>query len=198
MMDDVAILEILILSNLRAGAVHGYELKNRVQRPTATKLSNNSLYPILRRFEEDGSVTRTREEQEGRPARNTYAITERGRSVLHSLLSTLPPGLASNEEEFLVRLGFFDELEPAARRSVLLERIAALDARAEQVRALETAASETVPAKTRTDAALRWRSLAMGHLLEGLENEKRWVAGLLEETNDAQSNDAQSNDGENE
>jgi DNA-binding PadR family transcriptional regulator len=173
-MDYVAILEILILSNLRSGPVHGYELKNRVQRPTVTKLSNNSLYPILRRFERDGAVTSTREEQDGRPARNIYAITEVGRRLLSELISALPAGLAGNEEEFLVRLGFFHELAAAERAAILEARAAALDARLAQVRAL---ASEAGGSK-----GLEWRDLAMDHLVSTLESEQRWISELAERT----------------
>jgi DNA-binding PadR family transcriptional regulator len=46
---DGMMLEIFVLSVLRTGPVHGYELKRRVQRPSFATLSNNSLYPMLRR-----------------------------------------------------------------------------------------------------------------------------------------------------
>jgi len=168
--DDVALLDILILSNLRAGPVHGYELKQRVQRPTVTKLSNNSLYPILRRFEEGGAVTSIREAQEGRPARTIYAITDQGRALLTELVSTLPAGLAANEEEFLARVNFFAEIEPAARHGIIEARNLALDARIEQVR--------TLLAETANSPAAAWRALAMTHLATTLEAERRWVTSL--------------------
>ncbi|MET0954982.1 MAG: PadR family transcriptional regulator [Cryobacterium sp.] len=166
----MALLDILILSNLRAGPVHGYELKQRVQRPTVTKLSNNSLYPILRRFEEGGAVTSTREAQEGRPARTIYAITDAGRGLLAELVSTLPAAVAASEEEFLARLNFFAEITPAARHGILDARSAALDARLEQVR--------TLLAETTGSPARAWRALAMEHLVTSLEGERRWVNGL--------------------
>src|ERR1700712_756760 len=104
------VVEIFALSILRSGPVHGYELKRRVQRPSLTPLSNNSLYPMLRRFEADGLVTKTIEEHDGRPSRKVYAITDAGRERLRSLLSSLPPELASSDEEFLVRVSFFPEI----------------------------------------------------------------------------------------
>jgi len=89
-LDDMS-LDIFLLSILRAGPGHGYELKRRVQRPTLTPLSNNSLYPALRRFELAGAVTKRVETSEGRPARNVFAITDSGREVFRDLVSTLPP-----------------------------------------------------------------------------------------------------------
>ncbi len=131
---DGMVLEIFALSILRTGPVHGYELKRRVQRPSLATLSNNSLYPMLRRFETDGLVTRTTETQDGKPARNVYAITDAGRDRLRDLLWTLPPDLASHEEEFLVRVSFFHEIPEANQRAILAAREAVLASSRAQVR----------------------------------------------------------------
>jgi DNA-binding PadR family transcriptional regulator len=160
-------LDILILSVLRGGSMHGYELKRQVQRPTSAPLSNNSLYPYLKRFEELGAVTATVEVQEGRPARRIYALTDAGRTLFHDLVSTLPADRAGDEEEFLVRLSFFHEIDSSARTAILDARLAALDARVEQVAAL--AAGESVP---------EWRGIALAHLLERVQHERSWVDGL--------------------
>lgn len=168
--DDMALLDILILSNLRAGPVHGYELKNRVQRPTAAKLSNNSLYPILRRFEAGGAVSSVLETQEGRPARTIYSITERGLALLTELISTLPAPLAGNEEEFLARLNFFHEVPLTVRHEILNARVAALAARREQVLAV---LADAVGSPTGA-----WRALAMEHLLADLDRDTHWVEEL--------------------
>lgn len=163
-------LDILILSILRAAPVHGYELKQRVQRPTLTRLSNNSLYPYLRRFEAAGAVTSSLEQQDGKPSKRIYAITDAGRSLFSELVSTLPPDLAASDEEFLVRLSFFGEIDAAARKSILAARTEFVDARLGQVRAL-MAGSAALP---------EWRALAMDHLIEQLERERTWLAALAE------------------
>jgi DNA-binding PadR family transcriptional regulator len=164
-------LDIFILSMLRAEPLHGYELKRRVQRPSLTPLSNNSLYPSLRRFEASGAVTKTVEKQEGRPARNVYAITDEGRRMLTELLSTLPPELAADDEEFLVRVGFFHELSPAQRLAILGARASVVDAQLDQVRAL------LGEKRSRDDP---WRDVAMTQMIERLESERRWIAELAE------------------
>jgi DNA-binding PadR family transcriptional regulator len=164
------VLEIFALSILRTGPVHGYELKRRVQRPSLTALSNNSLYPMLRRFENDGLVTKATESQEGKPARNVYAITDAGRERLRALLWTLPPELASSEEEFLVRVSFFHEIPEANQRAIVAARAAVLAASHAQVSTLLT---EMEPAPRTA-----WRALVMNHVLETIDDERTWIADL--------------------
>jgi DNA-binding PadR family transcriptional regulator len=178
-MDGMA-LDIFILSVLRAGPVHGYELKRRVQRPTLATLSNNSLYPMLRRFESEGIVTSIVEEQDGKPARKIYAITEAGRQHLGALISTLPAELAANDEEFLVRFSFFNEISAEQRLAILGARSAVLDAAIAQVGGLiaesENAESENPQSEKAEKRA--WRNLAMTQLLERLERERQWIATM--------------------
>jgi len=163
-------VEIIMLSVLRAGPIHGYELKRRVQRTTLTSLSNNSLYPVLRRFEEAGAVTKSVEEQDGRPDRKVYTITETGRRLFSDLIATLPAKLAASEEEFLARVSFFHELSPEQRLGILDARAAVLDRGISQVRTL-IAESEKSPSR-------EWRNLSMAHLVERFEGERRWITDL--------------------
>ncbi len=169
---DYMVVEIFALSILRTGPVHGYELKRRVQRPSLTALSNNSLYPMLRRFEVDGLVTRSTEAQEGKPARNVYAITDAGRERLRSLLWSLPPELASSDEEFLVRVSFFHEIPEENQRAIIAAREAVLAAARAQVSSL----LDEIDPTPRTE----WRSRVMNHVLETLDDERTWIASIAE------------------
>ena len=164
------VLEIFVLSILRTGPVHGYELKRRVLRPSLTPLSNNSLYPMLRRFEADGLVTKTVEEQAGKPSRNVYEITDAGRERLRGQLLSLPPDLASSEEEFLVRVSFFHEIPEANRRAIIGARESALLAERAQVAEL---LDETTPSPKTA-----WRTKVMTRVLEDLDSERDWIAQL--------------------
>jgi DNA-binding PadR family transcriptional regulator len=163
-------IDIIMLSVLRAGPVHGYELKRRVQRTTLTSLSNNSLYPLLRRFEEAGAVTKSVEEQDGKPDRKVYTITDAGRALLTELISTLPAKLAASEEEFLVRVSFFHELTAPQRLAILAARAAVLDVGIAQVRTL-LAESDASPSR-------EWRNLSMTHLVERFESQRQWITDL--------------------
>jgi DNA-binding PadR family transcriptional regulator len=165
------VLDILVLATLQEGPLHGYELKRRVVRPSLSTVSNNSLYPALRRFEESGAVTVTVEQQEGRPARRTYRLTERGRQQLVERISTLPAEKAANDEEFAVRLALFDQVGPEARAAVLRERLSALELKLATARAL---------AATRGPVAPRaHRGLAVARLVAVLADECRWTAELI-------------------
>lgn len=163
-------IDILILGVLRNGPVHGYELKQRVQRPTLRPLSNNSLYPLLRRFEERGAVTKQVQTTQGRPARNTYAITAAGHALFHELITTLPPDEAGREEDFLLRVGFFAEMTSSERLGVLSARDAALE---EQI-----AQATLLLAQVRDPEG--WRSRSMRHLLDRLARDREFVAELVE------------------
>ena len=164
------VLEIFALSILRTGPVHGYELKRRVQRPSLASLSNNSLYPMLRRFELEALVTKSTEQQEGKPARNVYAITDAGRERLRSLLWRLPPELASSDEEFLVRASFFHEIPEENQRSIIAAR--------EAVLAASRAGVTSLLAEIEPGPRTEWRERVMNHVLETIDDERTWIANL--------------------
>ena len=153
--------------------MHGYELKRRVVRPSLATVSNNSLYPALRRFEELGAVTVTVEQQEGRPARRTYRLTEAGAALLLERASVLPAEKAASDDEFAVRVALFDDVAPEARVAILTERLAALDAKLATARELAPEHADPRPGGSRERAASR--------RVDVLEDDRRWVAGLLVE-----------------
>ncbi|HET9138847.1 PadR family transcriptional regulator [Actinophytocola sp.] len=164
-------LDLLILSHLRTGPVHGYELKRKVSATTAFTLNNNTLYPALRRFEESGAVRKTAVQQEGRPPRHIYELTDDGREQLHDMIAELPVELAGSEEEFLSRLGLFDELDPTERHAILARRDAALSARLEHLQGLA--------AHTETDAEhRRWGGRVLAELIGRTQRERDWLAEL--------------------
>jgi DNA-binding PadR family transcriptional regulator len=167
---DGMALEIVLLSNLRAGPVHGYELKRRVQRPLAAALSNNSLYPILNRLEQEGAVTRETQEVEGRPPRKVYTLTLVGRARLRAAITVLPDALADDEEEFLLRVGFFAELTVDQRLAVVAARDAALDRRAAQLSALLDDMADPGPHP--------WRTLATRRVQAQIAEERAWLTDL--------------------
>jgi DNA-binding PadR family transcriptional regulator len=174
---DGMVVEIVLLSNLRAGPVHGYELKRRVQRPLAATVSNNSLYPILRRLEEEGAVTHETQEADGRPPRKVYALTDLGHRRLRADVSALPEALASDEEEFLLRVGFFAELTVAERLAVIAARRAALDRRSTQLTGLLDDMVDPGP--------YPWRTLAARQVLAQVGAERAWLDDLARAAADA-------------
>ncbi|WP_439382727.1 PadR family transcriptional regulator [Amycolatopsis lexingtonensis] len=159
-------IEILLLSKLAREPMHGYELRKAVEASTGHTLSNNSLYPTLRRFVDAGAVSRSAEEQEAKPPRHVYTITDVGRELLHDLLADFPPELGLSQEEFLARVGNFGWLRPEERARVLEVRERALTA--EQRRLTELAAGQADP----------WSRAALRHVLGRFDAELRWLSDL--------------------
>ena len=119
-------IDILLLSSLAKQPSHGYELRRKVEEATGHALSNNSLYPALRRFHDAGAVSRTEHSQPGTPPRHVYALTDVGREMLHDMVADLPAELAGDASEFFGRLGSFRLLSRAERLRVLDARDQAL------------------------------------------------------------------------
>jgi DNA-binding PadR family transcriptional regulator len=129
---------------------------------------------MLRRFENEGLVTRSTEAQEGKPARNVYAITDAGRERLRTLLWTLPPALATNEEEFLVRVSFFYEMPESNRRAIIAAR--------EAVLAASRAKVQSLMAELDASPKSSWRGrVVMTHVLDTIDAERTWIAELATE-----------------
>ena len=159
-------IEILLLSKLAAEPMHGYELRKAVEASTGHTLSNNSLYPTLRRFVDAGAVSRSAEEQEAKPPRHVYTITGVGRELLHDLLADFPAELALSDEEFLARVGGFSRLTGDERARVVEVRKRALTA--EHARLTGLAAGQADP----------WSRAALRHVLGKFDAELRWLADL--------------------
>lgn len=155
---------MLLLASLADGPSHGYELRKRVEESTGYALSNNSLYPTLRRFSEAGAVTKTAEPQEGKPPRHVYAITDIGRELLHDMLADLPQDLARDEPEFLARLGHFEWLTVEERLRVLDARYRALKQRRDQLSALGSRAG-----------AAGWNRLVLDEVDRRIQSEQDWL-----------------------
>jgi DNA-binding PadR family transcriptional regulator len=160
-------VDILILRHLLRRPAHGYDLRKRVGATTGFTLHNNSLYPALKRFEEAGAVTRTAEQQEGKPPRHVYAITDVGREMLHEMLADLPADAAGDEAEFLSRLGQFELITPDERRRVIDARDAALAAQSARLSDL----------RSRSDD-LPWGARVTDELLRRVDAERKWLAEL--------------------
>ena len=87
------------------------------------------------------------------------------------MLADLPGELAGSEEEFLTRLGNFDQLTPAERRGVLAAREEALSARILHLKDLAA----------RADASPRnrkWGGLVTAELIGRAQRERAWIEDL--------------------
>ncbi|MGW0707876.1 PadR family transcriptional regulator [Streptomyces sp. NPDC002643] len=159
-------IDILLLAELARGPRHGYELRREVEAATGHSLSNNSLYPRLRQFVDGGAVLRSAEEQEAKPPRHVYSITDVGREVLHDMLAELPEEGVDQSREFHARLVNFAWLNPEEQLRVLDARDHVLARNGDRVAALASVRVE------------QWSRLALDHGIERIDAERDWLAGL--------------------
>lgn len=159
-------IDILLLAKLAREPLHGYELRKTVEASTGHTLSNNSLYPRLRRFVDAGAVTRTAEEQEAKPPRHVYTITDVGRELLHDLLADLPDEAALDDAEFFARVGNFGRLTPDERTRVLHARDRALAAERHRLTTLASAQADP------------WSRAVLDHMRGRYDAERAWLAEL--------------------
>ena len=154
---------MLLLAKLAKQPMHGYELRRQVEETSGRALSNNSLYPALRRFADAGAVARTAEPQQGRPPRHIYTITDVGRELLHDMLADLPDELAGDSSEFLARLGNFGWLAVAERLQVLDARERAVAHQLDRLGGLAAAQEEP------------WPQLVLDEVCRRMRVEQEWL-----------------------
>jgi len=113
--------EIVILAMLRQRPQHGYEIKKGIEQVFGgtVALNNTILYPTLKRFEEAGAVVRQVVQQEGKPNRHIYNLTECGIELLHTSLCDFPPEQAANEAEVFTRVSFCEHLKQQELQAIL-------------------------------------------------------------------------------
>ncbi len=123
--------DMLILAALLSRPMHGYEIKKTYDQTLGglVTLHHNQLYPALRRFEAMGAVRSEAVEQQGKPDRHIYYLTDHGLSELREMLRDFPQAIARNDMEFYVRFSLFGFLEPEDRVKILQTRMQALQSR---------------------------------------------------------------------
>jgi PadR family transcriptional regulator AphA len=73
-----------LLGMLNFQAMSGYDLKKAIDRSISFFWSENygHIYPVLKDMEEEKLVTKQVEQTRGKPAKNVYSITDKGRQLL--------------------------------------------------------------------------------------------------------------------
>ena len=104
-------IKTMILGFLMHGSMTGYELKKRFSLSFSffSALSYGSIYPALKKLEQEGWITLKVEVQDGSPNRKVYTITDSGRKFFLENLRK-PFTLERQKSAFLARLFFFAHL----------------------------------------------------------------------------------------
>lgn len=113
--------DIFILGSLIKEPHYGYEIKKLLieQFSFCTNISNNSLYPILRKFEAKALTEKQQIATGGKPDRIVYNITPKGRQEFVQMLRHFPSSVFQNQEDFFLRLFFFHWMDKPARKRLL-------------------------------------------------------------------------------
>jgi PadR family transcriptional regulator, regulatory protein AphA len=118
----------------------GYEIRKLVVEGDYSyfiEASFGAIYPALQKLEADRLVTSRVEQQDGKPAKKVYVITEAGRrEFINSLFEDL--GEDEYRSEFLLFARFASELPQSLVQVRLRERLASLDAAIAEIDRLST------------------------------------------------------------
>jgi PadR family transcriptional regulator AphA len=130
-------VKTLCLGALTRGDATGYEIKKHFEDAFShfyAAAGYGSIYPALAELAEEGLVTCTELEQEKRPDKKVYSLTEAGRrAFVEALMRT--PGRHKIRSEFLVLMYFAHLLPPQRLAQVMDERAAEFDGLLAQIEA---------------------------------------------------------------
>ena len=160
--------DLLLLAALLAGPQHGYALKKMVGLLTSRRdLHNNLVYPLLRRFVENGWVSKRQSAGQRGQTREVYALTAKGKQELMRRLSDHGEGEAASDNGFRLRVGLFGILAAETRQRILGSRDQFLASREQRLARIST----EVEADT-------WSSEVMRFYREQIRAERAWIATL--------------------
>ena len=161
-------LDYAVLGLLMERPRHGYELKRALGELGFWKVSFGSLYPALRRLDKRGAIEATG----GTGRRKSYRITDDGREIFATLMST-DPDVSETERAFQIRLAFLGHLPTERRVQVLEGRRSKLSTH------LRSAREILIDARSNTDNQDRYRLALMEHAMATTESDIAWIDGLV-------------------
>ncbi|MEZ5670052.1 MAG: PadR family transcriptional regulator [Alphaproteobacteria bacterium] len=112
----------ICLAVLSLGDASGYEIRKSLEAGPFSVFSEagfGSIYPALRRMSEEGLITGQTENQEGRPDKKVYRITQKGKLALLDILEEAP-AVERFRSDHLFRL-YFAHLMPARTVEALID-----------------------------------------------------------------------------
>lgn len=115
--------DLLLLAMMLDGPKYGYQLKREAGWMMSQEaLHNNIVYPTLRRFLEEGWVSKKTVPGNRGQTRQQYALTAEGRRVFFERMNAFSEDDAKHAEAFYLRVGVFTALQPEHRVAILGRR----------------------------------------------------------------------------
>ena len=90
------VLELCVLTLLSRADGYGYEIASRLMQEVG--MGEGTIYPLMRRMQDDGLVTTYLVEAPGGPPRKYYRMTEAGRATLKAQREEWKSFMASVEK----------------------------------------------------------------------------------------------------
>lgn len=115
----------LCLGALTCGDASGYEIKKMFEEgPFAYfhQVSFGSIYPSLAQLCEEGKITMHEEEQDGRPDKKVYSLTDEGREALRKAMRKTPAN-DKLRSEILVMFFLEEFMEPDHLQEVFNQQL---------------------------------------------------------------------------
>jgi DNA-binding PadR family transcriptional regulator len=124
-------LELAVLGLLKERPTHGYQLSRELGDSLGGlwRVSYGSLYPTLRRLENDAAIESEAGDVRGARRKKVYRITPKGEQIFLELLQETPQDTQTEDARFRMRLAFFRYLPPETRIRLLERRRQALQER---------------------------------------------------------------------
>jgi DNA-binding PadR family transcriptional regulator len=130
--------DLLMLAMLLGEPKYGYQLKRETGWMIGqADLHNNVVYPMLRRFLQEGWVTRKAVPGQRGQTRQQYALTAQGRRYFFDRVNAFSEADASSAEAFHLRVGIFSGLTVGSREAILSLRGNYLQRRYQRLEALQ-------------------------------------------------------------
>lgn len=129
--------DLLMLSMMLAGPKYGYQLKREAGWIMGQALHNNLVYPSLRRFLEEGWVSKKAVPGDRGQTRQQYALSPEGRRHLFARVSEFGDDEAASDDAFRLRVGLFPMLKPEVRENIVTRREVWLEARDQKLAVLQ-------------------------------------------------------------
>lgn len=160
--------DLLLLALLLGGPKYGYQLKREAGWMMGREaLHNNIVYPMLRRFLEEGWVRQKAVPGERGQTRHQYALTAEGKRNLIERLSQFSEADASVEAAFHLRVGLFPALNGDAQEAILGAREKRLQRRDQVLEGLQG----------KMDLG-KFGGEVVRHMRKQIEMEQEWVRHL--------------------
>lgn len=118
-------IEYALMGFMRERPMHGYEIHQRLSEHSGMglvwRVKQSRMYSLLDRLEREGYITATLEQQEARPPRKLFELTESGKSAFMEWVQAPVENGRKLRLEFMAKL-YFARLEGAETAGRLIDR----------------------------------------------------------------------------